>query len=85
MKDVLEVAFPRVAELPFDSVRKRMTTVHRTPQSPTELPESLVPVWERRVTPEAPPSYLAFTKGAVDGLLDVSSQVWVEGQPGAAG
>ncbi|MFO0946613.1 MAG: cation-transporting P-type ATPase [Planctomycetota bacterium] len=24
--------FPRVAELPFDSVRKRMTTVHRMPQ-----------------------------------------------------
>ncbi len=80
MKDVLEVAFPRVAELPFNSVRKRMTTVHRTPQSPSELPESLVPVWERRVTPEAPPSYMAFTKGAVDGLLEVSSQVWVEGR-----
>jgi len=32
-KDDLDAAFPRVAELPFDSVRKRMTTVHRIPQS----------------------------------------------------
>jgi Ca2+-transporting ATPase len=79
MKDALEAAFPRVAELPFDSVRKRMTTVHRTPQSLMELPESLVPVWQRRANPEALPEYLAFTKGAVDGLLSVSSQVWVEG------
>jgi len=60
-------------------VRKRMTTVHRTPQSPAELPTSLVPIWERRLTTEAPP-YLAFTKGAVDGMLAISSQVWVEGK-----
>ena len=79
MKDVLEAAFPRVGELPFDSVRKRMTTVHRTPQSPAELPTSLMPIWERRLTTEAPP-YLAFTKGAVDGMLAISSQVWVEGK-----
>ena len=49
-KDDLEAAFPRVAEVPFDSVRKRMTTVHRTPQTIDELPDSLVPIWERRLT-----------------------------------
>ena len=46
-KDDLDRAFPRVAEVPFDSVRKRMTTLHRTPRSKEEVPASLRPVWER--------------------------------------
>ena len=62
-KPELERAFPRVAELPFDSDRKRMTTVHRV--KPEENP------------PLASTSYIAFTKGAVLNLLEVSSQVWV--------
>ena len=79
-KDDLETAFPRVAEVPFDSVRKRMTTVHRTPQTIDELPDSLVPIWERRVNLAVMPPYIAFTKGAIDGMLDISGQVWVEGE-----
>ena len=79
-KDDLEAAFPRVAEVPFDSVRKRMTTVHRTPQSIDELPPSLAPIWERRVNQTVMPPFVAFTKGAIDGMLDISSQVWVEGE-----
>ena len=78
-KDDLEAAFPRVAEVPFDSVRKRMTTVHRTPQTIDELPDSLAPIWERRVNLAVMPPYIAFTKGAIDGLLNISGQVWVEG------
>jgi len=42
--------YPRVGEIPFDPVRKRMTTVHRD-------------------TREG--GYVAFTKGAVDGMLDL--------------
>jgi Ca2+-transporting ATPase len=32
-KPALEVLYPRVAEAPFDSARKRMSTVHRLPAS----------------------------------------------------
>jgi P-type Ca2+ transporter type 2C len=69
-KNNLEQALPRVAELPFDSDRKRMTTVHRVVE--TEQPDA----W--RFADEAP--YVAFTKGSVDGLLDISTHVWNEGQ-----
>jgi Ca2+-transporting ATPase len=78
-KDDLDRAFPRMAEVPFDSVRKRMTTLHRTPQSKDELPASLTPVWERRIDPAVPP-YVAFTKGAIDGMVSIASKVWVAGQ-----
>ena len=80
LKDDLDRGFPRVAEWPFDSVRKRMTTVNRMPQSREEIPPSLAPVWERRERREPPPPYLVFTKGAIDGLLAISKEVWVEGQ-----
>jgi Ca2+-transporting ATPase len=78
-KDALDAAFPRVAELPFDSVRKRMTTIHKSPSSPEEIPDSLCEVWERRLISEPPP-YIAFTKGAIDGLLAISNNVWVGGE-----
>jgi len=80
LKSDLDAAFPRQAEIQFDSVRKRMTTVHRTPQSNRDIPPSLLPVWERRLNPTTPPPYLAFTKGAIDGLMEITREVWVEGQ-----
>jgi Ca2+-transporting ATPase len=64
-KDALEIDFPRVAEVPFDSDRKRMTTVHQV--------NGKLENWE----PGS--AYLAFTKGSADGLLEVSSHVWVNG------
>ncbi|MCB8969114.1 MAG: cation-translocating P-type ATPase [Ardenticatenaceae bacterium] len=65
-RDALASALPRIAELPFDSDRKRMTTVHQLADG-APLPPTL----------QAPPTpYIAFTKGAVDGLLDISTQVW---------
>jgi Ca2+-transporting ATPase len=79
IKPDLEQAFPRQAEIPFDSTRKRMTTVHRTPQSESQIPSSLFPVWARRQT-DTLPGHLAFTKGAVDSLLNISNRVWVSGQ-----
>ena len=78
-KDALDAAFPRVVEAPFDSVRKRMTTLHSVPASASDMPASLLPFWQRRAI-ENPPPYIAFTKGAIDGLLDIAAQVWVEGE-----
>ena len=70
-KSSLDSSFPRAAELPFDSERKRMTTVHHLGQyDPTVL--AGLEVGEHR--------YIAFTKGGVDGLLDIASHIWVEGK-----
>lgn len=68
-KSDLEKVLPRQNELPFDSSRKRMTTVHPFP--PDSLPAPLEPLRAQRQP------YIAFTKGAVDGLLNISSHVWV--------
>ncbi len=51
-KKELEIQYPRVAEIPFDSGRKRMTTIHRNGSS-----------------------YVAFTKGAFDGLLEITTEL----------
>ncbi len=70
-KGTLDSSFPRAAELPFDSERKRMTTVHHLGQyDPTVL--SGLEIGDKR--------YIAFTKGSIDGLLDVASHVWMEGK-----
>jgi Ca2+-transporting ATPase len=79
-KDDLDRAFPRCAELPFDSVRKRMTTLHRIPKRREEVPPSLLPLWERGAVQAIEPNFIAVTKGAVDGMLDMSRDVWVEGE-----
>lgn len=79
-KDALEKTFPRVAEVPFDSDRKRMTTVHSVPESEARLPEFFRAVWNWEGWLNATQSqggYLAFTKGAVDSLLQVADRVWV--------
>lgn len=70
-KSSLDSSFPRTAELPFDSERKRMTTVHHLGQyDPTVL--SGLEIGDKR--------YIAFTKGGIDGLLDITSHVWAEGK-----
>ncbi len=76
-KSKLESALPRVAELPFNSERKRMSTVHRFTGG--KMPEPLEPIWEAHPK-EIKDHEVIFTKGAVDSLLEVSDRVWVENQ-----
>jgi Ca2+-transporting ATPase len=69
-KNELEAAFPRIAELPFDSDRKRMTTLHQfngnTLAALTDLETS-----QKQV--------VSLSKGSIDGLLALSSRVWLNG------
>jgi Ca2+-transporting ATPase len=64
-KPELDRRWPRVNEVPFTSERKRMTTVHRVEVAPDQTD-----------VPWGTASYVALTKGAVDGLLDISDKVW---------
>jgi Ca2+-transporting ATPase len=75
-QDELQRALPRMAELPFDSDRKRMTTIHQLPSPNPQLSGILAGIWRLGLP------YVGFTKGAVDSLLDVCSRVWVEERTG---
>ncbi len=57
----LETEFPRIGEIPFDSDRKSMTTIHRSNDG----------------------SYISFTKGAPDILIEKAGAMWSEGRPAA--
>lgn len=70
-RGVLEQWLPRMAELPFDSDRKRMTTVHRLPDDFSTLPPVLRSLRGMQGT------HIAFTKGAVDGLLEIADCIWL--------
>ena len=76
-KSSLEASFPRLAEAPFDSARKRMTTIHKMPAAIEELPTGFQMIWDWAGWAERV-EYVAFTKGAIDGLLDISTNVWVD-------
>ena len=64
-KPELDRGSPRVAEVPFDALRKRMLTVHLAGPG---------------LRLDASP-YAAFAKGAPDSLLDVCSEVWTDVGP----
>ncbi len=79
MKSDMELALRRVAELPFDSDRKRMTTVHQLPADVALMPEKLRTIFNGYFPQEASPPFIAFTKGSVDGMLDLSNQIFSDG------
>jgi P-type Ca2+ transporter type 2C len=66
-KSELDQQYPRIAEIAFDPDRRRMTTIHHWDTDGLALLDHL-----------QPSPYIAFTKGAVANLLDVSSHIWVK-------
>jgi len=66
-RDAFHLAYPRIDEVPFDSARKRMTTVHRVrdPQ-----PEDFSPFYDT----SAQGWIVAATKGAPDVVLDLCTR-----------
>ena len=71
MKPALEEAFPRMGEIPFESDRKLMTTVHSLPAEPVFGLEELADFLSQQDS-----RCVAFTKGALDSLLAVSNGIW---------
>ncbi|HEX9021352.1 MAG TPA: cation-translocating P-type ATPase [Nitrospirota bacterium] len=67
-KEKLEQDYPRVAEIPFDSERKLMTTVHRRAGAPDG---------ESAKRPE----FIAFTKGALEALLERTDSIFTAQGP----
>jgi len=61
-KKYLETKLSRVAEIPFDSDRKCMTTFHKNPDV-------------RKVETEKAFEYISFTKGAIEMLLEKSKNI----------
>ena len=74
-KTELERLMPRIAEVPFSSERKRMTTIHQAPRDSPLIPKEIA-----SACGETPIHYLAFTKGAVDGVLQRSAAIWLNGR-----
>jgi P-type Ca2+ transporter type 2C len=77
-KTMLDRLFPRVAEDPFDSDRKRMTTLQLRPERAAAGAQGQVAELLDDLSKAGDSKYIAFTKGAVDGLLDITSHVWLD-------
>jgi len=71
-KDKVEKVYPRLAEVPFDSERKRMSTIHRVPQGDSE--GALKP-WVKGLGP-----YVAYVKGAPDIVLGLCTRILEDGR-----
>ncbi len=71
-REGVEALFPRVAEIPFDSDRKLMTTIHAVPPA-----DSVQKKQAAQVGVDTP--YVAFTKGAPDLILGQCSSLETKG------
>lgn len=72
-KKELDEAFPRIAEIPFSSDRKRMTTINRIEDDQlADVDEELT-----KLLANTEHDYMAFTKGGLDVLLPLCKDIWV--------
>lgn len=74
-KIALERQYRRIFEIPFDSERQRMTTVHQC-----SLPDLQNILPDIQYDPESSTRYIVFSKGAVGSLLEITGSVWVNGR-----
>jgi Ca2+-transporting ATPase len=73
-RDEVERDFPRVAEIPFDSDRKRMTTIHDMRRSDYSAEKAR---WDQLLGAH---DYLAIVKGAPDLVLGVCTHLYRDGR-----
>ena len=79
-KSRLDAALPRVAEEPFESDRKRMTTVHVVDGKETARSKAYRSFLDPLPGFPDEATHVAFTKGAVDAVTSVSDRVMVDGR-----
>ena len=81
-KGELAKIIERVDEVPFDSQRKRMTTVHRIRPAASGAADTdrgrHLPLLLRHLDAD---KYVAFMKGAVDAVLASCRYVWIDDEP----
>ncbi|MCC6152682.1 MAG: HAD-IC family P-type ATPase, partial [Candidatus Hydrogenedentes bacterium] len=70
LRTALEAGMPRVAEAPFDSQRKRMSTVHQVLDVRSSVCAAFNDV----------PLFVSFAKGAVDGMVSICNRVLIDGE-----
>jgi Ca2+-transporting ATPase len=74
-KQELEKEFPRVAEIPFDSERKCMTTFHKIQDTGCRIQD----VINRASCIMNNTSFISFTKGAIEVLIDKADNILTSG------
>jgi Ca2+-transporting ATPase len=74
-KIALERQYHRIFEIPFDSERQRMTTVHQCLLSDLQ---NILP--DIQYDPASSARYIVFSKGAVGSLLEITNSVWIKGR-----
>ncbi|MEW6232760.1 MAG: cation-translocating P-type ATPase [Chloroflexota bacterium] len=77
-KEETEQACPRVAEVPFDSERKRMTTIHQVNRGTGQQVAGIAEP-SSACLPVYPSPYIAFVKGAPDVVLELCDGIVQDG------
>jgi P-type Ca2+ transporter type 2C len=78
-KDHLDAQYPRIGEVPFDSDRKRMTTIHRIAALGADASEEEAAARKLFASIEQNGEVVSFTKGGVDSMLEACDFVWMDG------